>query len=173
MKWRDIPGWELRYAISENGDVKSKDMVVGAKCGKTAVRKGRPLKLVLKNNGYLAVTLTNGVASLQVSVHRLVARAFIGECPLGLHVLHNDGNKGNNHYSNLRYGTPAENVKDTGKHGRQRKGENHPRAKLSLTAVQFILSKPKMLKKALAVQFNVSEAHIKAIQSKRAWKHVK
>jgi len=54
---------------------------------------------VQKSNGYLRVTLTDGTNRPQISVHRLVARAFLGECPLGLHVLHADGNKTNNHFS--------------------------------------------------------------------------
>ena len=33
MKWVDIPKWELRYEISEYGDVRSKDMQVNAKGG--------------------------------------------------------------------------------------------------------------------------------------------
>ena len=119
MIWIDIPGWGERYQISEFGRVRSKDMTVGARGGAAAVRKGRELAPVRKNNGYLCVTLTDGTNRPQINVHRLAARAFIGECPLGLHVLHYDGDKTNNHYSNLRYGTPADNIADTLRHGRR------------------------------------------------------
>jgi hypothetical protein len=102
MKWVDIPQWELRYEISEYGDVRSKDMQVKAKSGAVAIRKGRVLAPVRKNNGYLCVTLTDGVNRPQISIHRLVARAFIGECPIGLHVLHGDGDKANNHFTTYK-----------------------------------------------------------------------
>ena len=171
MRWLDIPGWETRYEVSENGDVRSKDMVVGAKGGKTAIRKGRVLAPVRKSNGYLAVTLTDGINRPQIGVHRLVARAFLGECPIGLHVLHGDGNKTNNHYSNLRYGTPAENVEDTRLHGRRKYGVQITNAKLDDDAVRHIRSSNRN-GAALAAMYGVTAAHISAVRRGRAWQHV-
>lgn len=171
MKWAPIPGWETRYEISEYGDVRSKDMVVGARGGKTAIRKGRKLALVAKNNGYLSVTLTDGANRPQVAVHRLVARTFIGECPMGLHVLHTDGNKFNNHFSNLRYGTPAENVRDTAKHGRQRRGAGHPMAKITDDDVRMIRVSTNSCR-YLAGLFNLTPAYVSSIRRKRVWKHI-
>jgi hypothetical protein len=171
MKWVDIPGWEARYQISESGDVRSKDMVVGARDGAVAVRKGRVLTPVRKINGYLCVTLTDGKNRPQISVHRLVARAFLGECPIGLHVLHCDGDKANNHYANLRYGTPAENVNDTLRHGRRRAGVTHPMAKLDDEAVLHIRGSSRN-GAALAAMYGVSREHVSAIRSRRVWKHI-
>jgi len=145
-------------------------MVVGAKSGATATRKGRLLTQVLKNSGYFAVTLTNGVDRPQITIHRLVARAFIGECPIGLHVLHNDGDKLHNHHSNLRYGTPAENVADTAKHGRQRAGAAHPMAKLDEDAVRHIRTS-KRNNMFMAALYQVTAAHISAIRRNKAWQH--
>ena len=167
--WRDIPGWETRYRISEYGDVMSKDMQVGAKGGKTAVRKGRMLTPVAKSNRYLCVTLTDGTNRPQIAIHRLAARAFIGECPIGLHVLHFDGNCLNNHFSNLRYGTPAENVADTKRHGRLRYGEDHANAKLTQADVDFIRSSYQS-NKELAKRFDISQAHVSAVIRKRCWR---
>jgi hypothetical protein len=171
MKWAPIPGWETRYVISEYGDVRSLDMTVGAKGGKTATRKGRRLIQVCKTNGYLAITLTNGVSRPQVSIHRLVARAFIGECPIGLHVLHIDGDKTNNHFSNLRYGTPAENVLDTARHGKQRKGAQHPMAKLDVDAVIHIRSSCRDIA-SLALMYGVTREHVWGVRARRCWKHI-
>ena len=117
MKWQTIPGWD-RYEAREDGAVRSLDMAVGARGGKTAVRKGRLLSPARKTNGYWAVTLTNGRSRPQIGVHVIVARTFIGEQPIGLQVLHSDGNKDNNHYSNLRYGTQADNIRDAIERGR-------------------------------------------------------
>ena len=171
MKWIDVPGWESRYQVSEHGFVRSKDMVVNAKGSKTAVRRGRMLTLVRKNNGYLCVTLTNGVDRPQIAIHRLVARAFIGECPIGLHVLHGDGNKSNNHHLNLRYGTPADNHDDTLSHGNRLMGDTHPLSKLKENDVRYI-RESELLGTELALKFNVSSAHISAIRRNRAWKHI-
>lgn len=170
MKWVDIPGWP-RYEISEYGNIRSKNMIVGAKSGKTAVRKGRTLALARKTNGYLAVTLTNGSARPQICVHRLVARAFIGEAPIGLHVLHSDGNKTNNHYSNLRYGTEMENAVDTLKHGRRKFGKRHPNAKLDEDAVMHIRTSNRS-GVVLAKMYGVSKSHISSVRRGRSWKHM-
>ena len=169
--WVDIPGWGDRYQISADGRIRSKDMLVKAKSGAVAKRKGRELALVRKNNAYLCVTLTDGVNRPQISVHILVARTFLGECPLGLHVLHADGDKTNNHFSNLRYGTPAENIADTKKHGRRRFGVTHPLAKLDDDAVQHIRSSSRS-GAALAVMYGVSKAHVSSVRRNRCWKHV-
>lgn len=171
MRWVDIPGWELRYKISENGDVQSKDMQVNAKGGATAIRQGRILSPVRKNNGYLCVTLTDGINRPQIAIHRLVARAFIGECPIGLHVLHGDGNKSNNHFTNLRYGTPADNHEDTKRHGRRLFGEKSPVAKLDTEAVIHIRTSSRNGVE-LAKMYNVSAAHISAVRRRRIWKHI-
>lgn len=171
MRWADIPGWETRYQISENGDVRSKDMQVGAKGGGKAVRKGRVLAPVRKNNGYLCVTLTDGVNRPQIAIHRLVARAFIGECPIGLHVLHGDGNKENNCVSNLRYGTPAENHEDTKRHGRRRLGERNPVSKLDTEAVLHIRESSRACAE-LAKMYEITAAHVSAIRRRRVWRHI-
>jgi hypothetical protein len=171
MRWVDIPGWEARYQISENGDVQSKDMRVNAKDGGFATRKGRILAPVRKNNGYLCVTLTDGVNRPQIAIHRLVARAFIGECPIGLHVLHGDGNKENNHYSNLRYGTPAENHEDTKRHGRRRIGETNHNAKVDAEAVLHIRNSSRSGSE-LAKMYGLTSAHVSAIRRRRVWAHI-
>ena len=163
MKWLDIPGWD-RYQISESGDVRSKNMLVGAKGNKTATRKGKTLTLVVKNNGYVCVTLTDGNSRPQIGVHRLVARAFIGECPIGLYVLHWDGDKTNNHYSNLRYGTSADNFNDERRMGKEGRILNK----------EAVLEIRKKLESApaLAKKFGVSKHTIHGVWYKHSWKHV-
>ena len=171
MKWVDIPGWEGLYEVSDAGVVRSKDRLVPARGGAQALRKGRALRLVEKNNGYLCVTLANGLRRPQLSVHKIVARAFIGECPLGLHVLHNDGNKRNNAAANLRYGTPAENIADTERHGRRPKGEKHHMATLNADSVRAIRKSSDSCRN-LAAAFGVTPAHISQVRRGRVWRHL-
>jgi hypothetical protein len=46
-----------------------------------------------------------------LQVHRLVTAAFIGPCPADMEVNHIDGDKSNNHTSNLEFCTASENLK--------------------------------------------------------------
>jgi hypothetical protein len=45
------------------------------------------------------------------TIHRLVAAEFLGTCPKGIQVNHKDGDRLNNHASNLEYVTPSENTR--------------------------------------------------------------
>lgn len=58
------------------------------------------------NNGYLMVTLDGK----QLSVHRLVAMHFLPNPYNYSQVNHKDGNKLNNHYSNLEWCNPEQNI---------------------------------------------------------------
>ena len=97
-----IPGFE-NYKVFENGEVFS------------FARKQSGVKLNpgISTSGYLQVGLYVSGVSTSVSVHRLVASVYLG---LDLNdskslVDHIDGNKLNNHVSNLRIVTPSENIR--------------------------------------------------------------
>lgn len=171
MIWQTVPNWE-RYEVSDTGVVRSRDMVVGARGGACAIRKGRNLSPVQKTNGYWAVTLTAGAERKQECVHRLVALVFHGPPPhKGAHVLHNDGDKNNNAADNLRWGTPADNHADTERHGHRLKGERHPHAKLTETAVRNIRNS-NLDASVIAAQYNVTREHIWSVRRGRTWQHI-
>jgi len=72
------------------------------------------MKPTLRRNGYLVFnlqcpSLTNR-GFFNVSVHQMVAECYLGPCPVGFVVDHIDGNKSNNHISNLQYLTKEENI---------------------------------------------------------------
>jgi len=147
-------------------------MIVGAKGGHIAFRKGRELRAAKKTNGYWAVTLTSGGERCQFMVHRLVAEVFHGQPPHpGAHVLHSDGDKNNNVADNLRWGTPADNHADTERHGHRLKGERHPQAKLTEAAVRNIRNSD-MDASVIAAQYNVTREHIWSVRRGRVWHHV-
>lgn len=92
--WKDVHGFP-EYSVSSRGRVMGKR------------------KTILKPSGlYPQVQLRRDGKTFPGRVHRLVARAFLGECPLGQEVCHNDGNRQNNRVSNLRYDTHGHNISD-------------------------------------------------------------
>lgn len=106
-EWRDVVGFEGSYQVSNIGRVRSLDRTITCKNGQTQFYKGRILKPYLGKNGYYSVNI-KGTPRL---VHRLVAEAFL-PTPTDeqTHVDHIDGDKTNNHVSNLRFCTAWENI---------------------------------------------------------------
>lgn len=106
MKKR-IEGFEEHYKIDENGNVYSLDRYIGKK-----FFAGKKIKWSITNTGYARVQLSNGTGfRKKYSVHRLVAKHFICEPTEERNIVnHKDGNKLNNHYSNLEWCTAQENI---------------------------------------------------------------
>ena len=63
---------------------------------------------------------------MQRTVHSLVMEAFVGPCPPGRLVCHEDGNFWNCHLENLRYDTSVSNRKDLIRDRRSRRGTFAP-----------------------------------------------
>lgn len=111
-KWKDVPGYEGKYQVSDLGRVRSlphKVRVVAHGTEATRMSPGRILRPGPKSSGHLTVSL--GRHNSQ-QVHQLVMRAFVGPRPEGMEVCHNDGDPTNNALDNLRYDTRAENIRD-------------------------------------------------------------
>jgi hypothetical protein len=95
--------------------------------------------------------------------------SFVGPCPDGLEVCHNDGNPENNKLSNLRYGTQSSNQIDRIMHG------GNPLVKLKPEQIPVILERLARGEKGykLASEYNVSPATISMIRNKRTWFYVR
>lgn len=107
-EWRQAPGYVGGLEVSNRGRVRN--------------RKG-PLRGNINASGYRVIDVRREgeKRSRGALVHRLVLEAFVGPCPPGMQTRHLDGDPGNNHLGNLRWGTPAENNRDTLRHGRHEK----------------------------------------------------
>ena len=115
--WKDIPGWEGYYQVSDTGGVRSIDRIAQGRHGAHQY-KGRTLKQTPATKGYLTVKLSrSGIPQRGYQVHRLVLSAFVGECPEGLEACHADDVKTNNKLTNLRYDTSKNNTADAIRNG--------------------------------------------------------
>ena len=104
------------YYVSEDGIVRlEKPFEYITKTGKHWKHNDfGVIKPGMSNSGYKRIKL-NGK---NVYIHRIVCRAFNGEPPIdGMYVDHIDGNKMNNHYTNLEWVTPKENSVRASKNG--------------------------------------------------------
>lgn len=115
-RWLPVVGWMGFYEVSDLARVRSVDRVILTKSGPRHYR-GRVLKPGKDRKGYLQVFLQRPGESRMLSVHQVVAAAFIGPRPPGMETRHLDGNKLNCHPGNLAYGTGAENMQDQARHG--------------------------------------------------------
>ena len=114
--WKEIPGWQGYYEVSDHGRVRSVGRVVQLSNGATRRLNGKLLRPAA-NNVYPRVVLCRNKERHTHYVHTLVLLAFVGERPAGMECLHKDGNPKNNRLENLRWGTPSENNLDIIAHG--------------------------------------------------------
>lgn len=118
-RWLPVVGYEGFYEVSDLGRVRSLPRLIVCRNGHTRNWPGKVLSpYISPKDGYQRTPLSvNGVKTGPLLVHRLVAEAFLGECPEGQEVRHLDGDPGNNVLTNLVYGTHAENMQDMLRHG--------------------------------------------------------
>lgn len=115
-EWKDVIGYESFYQISNFGNVKSKDRVILDKNG-IRLRFNKSKTMSFNIGIYNMIGLNKDRKQSMFLVHRLVALHFIDNKDNKPHVNHIDGNKFNNHYSNLEWCTPSENQKHAFKLG--------------------------------------------------------
>ena len=99
--WKISPRFPS-YAISSKGRVKK--IIPYRNSKKDGMIKLIPYSL------YNGVSVSHNNVRSRAYVHRLVAEAFLGNCPDGHQVNHKDLNKKNNCIENLEYVTPRGNI---------------------------------------------------------------
>lgn len=92
-EWKDIPGYEGKYQVSDWGRVRD-----------TNYRGTNSIKLRIlctNNGGYKYVRIQKEGRIVFYFVHRLVYETFVGEIPPGYQINHIDENESNNVLWNL------------------------------------------------------------------------
>lgn len=109
----------------------------------------------------------------KVPVHRLLLLAFKYDSYFeGAIVRHLDDNPENISLDNLVWGTYAENAEDRIRNGRVRRGERHPKSKLTRAKVRKIreLGESDLTHKEIAARFGITSSTVGAIIHRRSWK---
>ena len=108
-QWREVKEYGVGYEVSSWGRVRS-FRNRGPKGGIGKVPRFMTQRL--ENNGYFRIGLRCPIEMKKVAVHRLVNYAFHAETWFeGAETNHIDGNKQNNHASNLEWVTRSQNMK--------------------------------------------------------------
>ena len=109
--WKDVPGYEGLYQVSNMGRVKSLERYKNNHSKKQLVPE--IIKSINPDDGkYLCVALSKNSTAKTIRVYQLVAIVFLNHIPnkpSGLIVDHKDDNKSNNNLSNLQLITTAQN----------------------------------------------------------------
>ena len=106
-EWRDVVGYEGLYQVSNLGRILCCEKVTTT----NILLRSKIKKCAIRTNGYLGTTLYDASTNRrkQVSIHRLVAEAFIPNPDNKPCVDHIDTNRTNNTKENLRWCTYKEN----------------------------------------------------------------
>ena len=164
--WKDVPGYEGLYQVSDSGRVRSLDRYIEYSDGRLFFYKSKILKQREDKHGRMVSRLYKNKNRKNYFVHSLVALAFIGERPKDYVVAHCDGNNKNNDLSNLRYDTVRENSIDMYRHGYK-----VTIGKLSIedvVKIRELYKTGKYLQKELAKMYGVNPSNIsRAIKSER------
>lgn len=145
------------YKFSEDGKVWSQKV-------------GGYMSTRVNPNGYEQVGLVNHKRERKmIYIHRIIAELFvIKSSGSGNHVNHKDGCKTNNHYKNLEWVTPLENMahaKTTGLHNQD--GMNNHQAKFDEDTIErvFILLQEGLSQRAVGAILNMSQQHVSQIKT--------
>jgi hypothetical protein len=173
----DIPGFP-HYKINDYGEIVSfyKRIKTTETRGTQTIKCETPQKLLephFNQDNYKDVFIKDTYGKQRIRlVHQLVLEANGHPKPFpDAEVRHLDGDRQNNHISNLKWGTSAENSADLVKHGTLA-GEKNPAAKLTGDDVIFLRKNKHLPIKYLVERFKVCACSISMARNGRTFKNI-
>lgn len=167
-RWRPVVGYEGVYSVSSRGRIRRDQPGPGARAGAIL----RPA--FSRTRGYAYVALSRDGIVKTVDLHRLVARAFLGEPPEGHEVNHIDGDKSNSAVANLEYLTHGDNLGHAARSGLVANGSMLPQSKLTEQKVREIRALRGIVPtRELARRYGVTTGCINDVLALRRWTHVR
>lgn len=162
--FKDIPGYEGLYEVSNLGRVRTKHIsnngVIFRKPG-------------LTKDGYLRLKLYKNKKYKHFGIHQLVLLAFVGRCPANKEINHRNCNKRCNELNNLEYVSRSKNIRHGYINGLYPRN-NIKIAKLTIEKVEKIRALYKTGKysyRLLAKRYCVNETSIGKIIRNVTWKY--
>ena len=145
-----------------------------SKDGKIYGKNGNEIKQRLNSDGYSVVTLGNKKIKRGTHrVHRLVGKCFVKNIHHKPEINHIDGNKQNNHYSNLEWSTRAENVQHAFDMNLKKgsNGSKNGRSKLTEPDIPVIfkLYEQGWTKAKIAKKFGIGWTTVQHVLNKDTW----
>lgn len=172
--WKSVVGLEGYYEVSNLGRVRSIDRVVqGGRWG-TEKRKGQDKMACIDKYGYPKVGLWKNGSLLTITVHRLVATAFIPNKENKATVNHIDGCKTNNIVSNLEWATNKENKVHAAINGLTARGIENAGVKITESSVIRAreLRDLGWTYEKIGKEIGVHMSHARRIVLRLNWKHL-
>ena len=172
LDWRDVVGYEGLYQVSGCGLVRSKDreeVVTGRHPHPyKRKRKGRVIKSIISNAGYLQVGLYKNGVCRRATVHRLVCQAFKPNVEGLSEVNHINEDKLDNRASNLEWCSRSSNARHS---SYKYRGSHSGKSKLRESDVLHIVKELKAgtPQTAIAKEFDVTNHTIHKIKSGKNW----
>ena len=176
--WKDVEEFENLYEISNFGRLRNKPRKVNSVLGNKGFRIiASKIKPAQDNGrGYKQFYVQINRKRILQYAHRLVAKYFLSNIDNLPEVNHIDGDKSNNHVSNLEWVTLQENRNHAVNSGLIPNGEKHHLAKLSKKQV-IILRRlykinPKFNRKSVCEKLNMSQSQVSTIIHGHQWKRI-
>lgn len=176
-----VVDYEGLYEVSNIGRLKSLDKYIYTRPTLKGVKnktllKGKVMKAKLDRYGYPSIALSVNKQNKYVTIHRLVAKAFIPNPNNKPQVNHINGIKTDNRVENLEWCTALENIrhaKITGlRNNATLKGEKSNFNKLKeyqVNEIKRTYNKKTCNQKQLAQKYGVSVSNISQILNNKTW----
>jgi len=168
--WKDIPGYEKIYQVSNLARVRSFAI--------PHLQKPKGPRILSqatnRKTGHKWVSLFKNGKAYRPGVHRVMMMAFKPQSDMSLLVCHLNGVSDDNRLDNLMWGTHSINNHHTLEHGTRMRGSKHHKAKIN---EQDALDIKKMIaagtkNRDIANQYPISENMVSKIRHGKAWGYI-